>query len=178
MRIAICGAHGVGKTTLANALAKELKLHLIEKVARRVAVGLGYASTKNIIAQDIISREAFQHAVLERQLLQEFFLYASGYVSDRSVIDIAAYTTWYSVPGWQGMQKSAIEYAQQNYDLLVYVPLGATLAKDDGFRLTDQKSQRQIDMLITGMIAKSDNVLRLTAESSVQGRMAEVLINA
>ncbi len=97
MRIAITGAHGVGKSTLALMLATELQLPLIEEIARVVAEKMGYASTQEIVKANTIDRQRFQEAVLSCQINTEFRYYARGFVADRSVLDVAAYAAWYKI---------------------------------------------------------------------------------
>lgn len=174
MRIAIAGAHGVGKSTLAALLAVELDLPLIEEVARAVAAEMGYMSTQEIVAANMIDKQRFQNSVLTCQLNTEFRYCTRGFVSDRSVIDIAAYTAWYKLPEAKEIRKSAIEYAKKNYDLLLYIPLGDAPVEDDGFRLVDRKSQEQVDKLIARMIGKLNNVVRITANTPDK-RLGEVL---
>jgi len=174
MKIAISGAHGVGKSTLAALLATELQLPLIEEVARTVAREMGYMSTQEIVAANVIDKERFQKTVLSCQLNTEFRYCAKGFVSDRSVIDIAAYMSWYKLPEAIGVKKNAIEYARNNYDLIFYIPLDERPVEDDGFRLVDRKSQEQIDRLIAGMVAKLPNVCRLEAKTPGE-RLGEAL---
>lgn len=64
MRIAITGAHGVGKSTLALLLATELQLPLIEEIARATAEKMGYMNTREIVAANTIDRQRFQEAIL------------------------------------------------------------------------------------------------------------------
>lgn len=163
MRVAITGTHGVGKSTLALLLATELQLPLIEEIARAAAERMGYASTQQIVKANIIDKQRFQEAILSCQINAEFRHYAKGFVADRSVIDVAAYAAWYKLPEAIEMRKHAVEYARRNYDLLFYLPLGDWPAEDDGFRLTDRKSQEQIDALIGKMISKLNNVVMITS---------------
>lgn len=174
MRIAISGAHGVGKSTLAVLLATELQLPLIEEVARTVAGEMGYMSTQDIIAANVIDKQRFQDTVLSCQLNTEFCYGARGFVSDRSVLDIAAYMAWYKLPEAREIKKNAIEFARNNYDLVFYIPLDERPAEDDGFRLVDRKSQEQVDKLIAGMIAKLPNACRLEGKTPGE-RLGEAL---
>lgn len=174
MRIAISGAHGVGKSTLAVLLATELQLPLIEEVARTVAGEMGYMSTQDIVAANALDKQRFQNAVLDCQLNTEFRHYTRGFVSDRSVLDIAAYMAWYKLPEAREVKKNAIEYAWNNYELIFYIPLDERPAEDDGFRLVDRKSQEQIDRLIAGMVAKLPNACRLEGKTPGE-RLGEAL---
>ncbi|MEW8957807.1 MAG: ATP-binding protein [Moorella sp. (in: firmicutes)] len=174
MRIAISGAHGVGKSTLAIVLATELQLPRIEEVARTVAEKMGFMNTGEIVAANVIDKQRFQNTVLSCQLNTEFRYGARGFVSDRSVLDIAAYMAWYKLPEAREVKKNAIEYARNNYDLIFYIPLDERPAEDDGFRLADRKSQEQIDKLIAGMVAKLPNACRLEGKTPGE-RLGEAL---
>jgi nicotinamide riboside kinase len=158
LRIAISGAHGVGKSSLALLLATEVNLPLIEEVARTVAEKTGFHNTQEVIDAHPLDKERFQNAVLSRQLNTEFQHGAQGFVSDRSVIDIAAYSTWYKLPLAKKVRQNAVEYARNNYDLVFYIPLDERQAEDDGFRLVDRESQKRISILIACMVAKLPNV--------------------
>lgn len=72
------------------------------------------------------------------------------------------------------MGKNAVEYARRNYDLLFYIPLGDLSAKDDGFRLTDRKSQEQVDALIGKMVDKLNNVVKISSSTPGE-RLGEAL---
>jgi hypothetical protein len=134
MRIAISGAHGVGKSTLAVLLSTELQLPRIDEVARTVADKMGFSSTQEVVKAHPMDKERFQNTILSCQINTEFSNYARGFISDRSVIDVAAYSTWYKLPETAKLRQNAVAYARQNYDLLFYIPLGDIPAEDDGFR--------------------------------------------
>ncbi|MGI9862702.1 AAA family ATPase [Moorella naiadis] len=174
MRIAITGAHGVGKSTLALLLATELQLPLIEEIARVAAEKMGYTNTRDIIAAGLIDKQRFQETILSCQINTEFRYYANGFVADRSVLDVAAYAAWYKLPEARDMRKNAVEYARRNYDLIFYIPLSDMPAEDDGFRLTDRKSQEQIDALIGKMTGKLNNVVKISSRTPGE-RLGEAL---
>ncbi len=69
LRIGICGAHGTGKTTLAQDLSEALGLPLITESARTVAKNLNIASCKQL-GNNFLTAD-FQRKVLQAQLQAE-----------------------------------------------------------------------------------------------------------
>lgn len=173
MRIAISGAHGVGKSTLAVLLSTELQLPRIDEVARKVAVEMEI-SPRQIRKTDMATRRRFQAEILKRQLLEEFRYQATGFVSDRSVLDVIAYTIWYKIPDAKELQKNAVEYAKRNYDVIFYIPPSYMQLEDDGFRFIDQKSQEEIDKLLCGMFKKLPNMMIIKGQTPGE-RLGEAL---
>ena len=171
MKIAICGSHGVGKTTLAEALSKKLKLPLIKETAREVyALGLpllsmvGYPSVRA------------QLAVFGLQLLRE--QQCSEFVSDRSILDgLAYFRVSYDEDDdiahryWTMLVEFGREYAKHNYDLLVYVPIEFELVPD-GFRNLDGKLQSCIDAILCQLLR---GIPHLRVSGSLEERVSQVL---
>ena len=145
MRIAISGAHGVGKTTLAKSLAGKLNLPLVEEVARSVAAENGFKTTTDIQNAVPSARALYQHSVFFRQVMKEDY-YHSGYVSDRSVFDCVAYCILYDLHHdfISFLRAEAIKHSS-DYDFIVYCPIPDGKISADGFRLTDKESQKFID---------------------------------
>ncbi len=164
MRIAVAGAHGVGKTTLARALSKELGLPMIEEVVRGVAKKSGYKTTAQIRDASQEDRLKFQEDVLQEQIDTET-RFGNDFVSDRSAFDMVAYAILYELPDMdtQIMYLKALRHSEQ-YDWIVYcpIPLGGSI-ENDGFRLTDNFSQLAVNSYISGMLQYTKcPVLRLS----------------
>jgi nicotinamide riboside kinase len=153
MRIAITGSHGVGKTTLAKKLAEGLKLPLIEEIARKMADIYGIKHTEEIKNASWGLRAEFQDSVWYAQMVAEDSL--REFVSDRSILDVVAYSLYYGLDGyrWRVRRERAPEEVWGTYDLLVYVPIRFPL-RSDGFRLTDDQSQKACDKLIRQMFSE------------------------
>lgn len=87
MRIAICGTHGVGKTTLAKWLGEELDLPVLtEQATKLLKSEFPFFKTE----RDFNIFQQFQERVLMNQFKDEN-LYSGGFVADRSIIDSLAY---------------------------------------------------------------------------------------
>lgn len=171
MKIAISGAHGVGKTTLAKTLAKMLDLPLLKETAREVAQEYGFVNTEQIRGADNFMKSLFQNAVFTRQARKEL-MYQYGFVGDRSVIDCIAYSYLYGMPEYflQALQKAALEHSNI-YSLIVYCPISAASIEADGFRLVDKGSQEAIDRRIQTLLEEVEcPVLRLSTNRDMWAR--------
>lgn len=87
MRIAICGTHGVGKTTLAKWLGSELNLPVLsEQATKLLKSDFPFFETE----RDFRIFQQFQEQVLVNQFHDEGN-HPDGFVADRSIIDSLAY---------------------------------------------------------------------------------------
>lgn len=151
MRIAISGAHGVGKTILARSLAGKLNLPLVEEVARSVAGEQGYKTTEQVQKAAMIDKIIFQSEVFCRQVREESKHW--DFVSDRSVFDCVGYCFLYNLPSSLVciMRDIAIEHSK-NYDAIIYCPIPGEAITDDGFRLTSKQEQEKVDFHISMLL--------------------------
>lgn len=173
MRIGICGAHGTGKTTLANALKEALQLPLISEQARIAAKEMGITIAD--VMRDIELARRFQARLFRTQVrLEEEYCY--GFVSDRTLADIYGYCMLYGV--WpEEKEKVFLDYVAKTligrYDLLVYVPIEFPL-QADGFRDTCPTCQRAVDRHIREVL-KASEVPYLRVTGNVEQRISQVI---
>jgi predicted ATPase len=143
-RIAITGASGVGKTSLANVLAEKLGVPLIPEVARSLCHQMGYQNPTEIPDQ-----QSFRSQVLAEQIKEESG--RSTFVSDRSMID--CWALWQRWQMCSAMTYDTEAYYEQckahamRYTHIIYVPPMFVPAEDQ-FRWTDPDYVKQIDRLV------------------------------
>ena len=147
MKIAITGAQGVGKTTLAKQINKEFPDFKILPEAARLAKEAGY----NLDQTATIETEFW---LITKQI--ELENTESKWVADRCGIDLLAY-----IYHLFSEQPVLIEFATKtlvpkfsNYDLVLYLPSGQFAIEDDGVRTTDMKFQQAVDRRIRDIFKK------------------------
>lgn len=142
LKIAICGAGGTGKKSLANALGDKLGIPTIQGVVRKCHI-LGHKINKSATIQDEIAIFfAYLWTVLE---YEEF-------VSAGSLIDVLAYMH-YVVERTGDKHVKLLQRAINNcshllanssYSVFLYLPIEKK-PSPDGIRSVDMKFQQAID---------------------------------
>jgi nicotinamide riboside kinase len=161
MKIALIGSHGVGKTTLCFELAAALKrrnadLEMVREVARRCPLPINQETT--VSAQEWILHTQISWE-LEADSAHDIVL------CDRAVLDNYCYLVHSAgtLRAWEHF----LDHWMPTYDLLVYVPVSERPSYD-GVRAVDPGFQKQIELLLGGMIAaRSLSPLRLDPRSRV-----------
>ena len=145
MKIAITGAQGVGKTTLAQQIKKNCPDFKILPDVARLAKEAGY----NL---DQTATPETEFWIINKQIELENI--DSKWVTDRCSIDLLAY-----IHHLFAEESDLIEFATKtlvprfgNYDLVLYLPSGEFAIEDDGIRTTDIKFQQAIDRRIRNIL--------------------------
>ncbi|MEK9181601.1 MAG: ATP-binding protein [Patescibacteria group bacterium] len=149
MKIAIIGAQGVGKTTLAKQINEHYPDFKILPEAARLAKEAGYNLDKTATTKT-------EHWLIAKQIELENM--EGKWVADRSCIDLLAY-----IHHLFSKESALIEFANKtlasrfsNYDLVLYLPSGEFLIEDDGVRTTDIKFQQAINERIRDVLEKHE----------------------
>lgn len=181
LKIAMFGACGTGKTTLAEILASELSLTAVINHARGIISKMGIEDIRDVEAETMALLE---HALLLARIKEQLKHVSSGFVSDRTPLDQVIY--WYAdcqiaYPGLtENFVDSAIEYLRFNpYDLLVYIPVEFELESSDTLRYFDNHRHKEDEiaaMLYAQQKEKGEIAKHfMTVSGSVKERTNQVL---
>lgn len=179
MRIALTGAHGVGKSTLADELAVLLEVHILPTPGRTLAGrGLPVNEKATVTSQ-----------TLAWLLQYRFEREQPDWIAPRSLIDVWAYTAQAVVRHEPTTLESALleelERATpiavaERYDELIYIPPRIAL-QADGVRPTDAGFQRSTDEAISAALAEwrvPHTVLDVTNRRAVEAELERLAAKA
>jgi len=166
MKIAIIGAQGVGKTTLAQQINKDYPLFKILPEAARLAKEEGH----NLDETATVETELW---LIAKQI--ELESTEGNWVADRCGIDLLAY-----IEHLFSHELDLVKFAVKtltprfnNYDLVIYLPSGEFTIEDDGVRTTDVKFQEDIDRKIKDILEKY-KILFVEVVGSPEERLVKV----
>lgn len=173
LKIALCGAGGTGKGTLAKRFAREVsnkcQLHLLESQNEHIAKIMfpGLSKYNQVMNKD---KKAYQYAILSAQISQE--KEDISFISERSVLDYIpyAYNNDSNHDWCLDYEKMIYMYLNEHpYDYLVYVPLEFSCGEHSGsgFKERDFKSQQKTDEAIKDII-NSDAIRRISLNTRMQ----------
>jgi len=183
IRVAVSGAHGVGKTTF----CRDLKATL-ESRAGRVAgsVELVTEVARTLSAEGIpINRETAedQYALFFEKHISNLFreTQADFVVYDRTILDSIAYATTNGnlAPPWIQFTKTVSQHVLNRIDVYFFIPIEIPL-HDDGVRHTDADYQSQLDNAIMQVLREcrpSFTIVTGTREQRVHQALNEIYVS-
>lgn len=136
MKIAIAGAHGVGKTTFAKDLANKLNLNYIHDIVREEAVKKGFVINENTPPEVQLWLVCRQWE-LEQTTPQ-------SWVADKSLLDYLVYGE--IILEDDNLKKIIREIVKRNahYDPVFYLPIEFPM-EFDGIRSEDKEFQKEVN---------------------------------
>lgn len=151
MRIAIAGASGTGKTTLANAIAARYSLPVNPVGARSVAADMGFANPYDVDKAG--KRVEFQRRLFEEKRFWERS--TESFVTDRTYLDNLTYCALHMA---EHLPDNAIEEftdAMERYDVVIVLDMADFQKLDDGIRKTSPTYHRLYQELLFRLIGPS-----------------------
>lgn len=150
LRIGICGSASVGKTSLANALAAELKLPCLREEMR------DYLESTGVNLAELPSAETA--AVLEQlwKEREQKELRTRSFVADNCPLDFAAYALYYGCLNSENSTiflSKTLEFAAK-YDAVFVLPWGVLPYAEDGVRPANQHLQLRYQFILEGLLRK------------------------
>jgi predicted ATPase len=148
MRIAIAGASGTGKTTLAQAIAERYHLPINPVGARSVAKSMGFDNPYDVDAAG--RRVEFQRKLFEQKRAWE--LEHEAFVTDRSYFDNLTYCALHMA---EHLEDNAIEEftrAMERYDLVIVLDRKDFQRLDDRIRKTSVAYHALYERLLRALI--------------------------
>ena len=159
-KIAITGASGVGKTTLAKFIAEQYDMPFISASAREVWPKFGFKNHQEALSSclkdPMLGLQYQENILLNRHLA----LTRSGsFVTDRSPIDNYAYfllQQGYHSEEHNAYMKSLCLMDYQNIDIVIFIRVGDQREiEDNGRRICNPSYQRMVDEVI-GMVLQKE----------------------
>jgi predicted ATPase len=156
-RIAFTGAGGVGKTTTAEFLARELDLPLL-KSAARIIYESEDLTENSVLALPDNGKLSLQTRIFDEKFRQDQNF---SYVADRTILDHHVYCLAYC--GGFMPNSTYLEFEEKvrasmlsTYSHIFYFPWGYWEGESDGVRQNLMSWQSQIDALIAGYCIRWD----------------------
>jgi uroporphyrinogen III methyltransferase / synthase len=150
LRIGICGSASVGKTTLAHALARDLRLPCLSEEMRDYLEDSG----SDLTSLPALQVEAILLQLWEKRKLKERT--TDAFVADNCPIDFAAYALYYGCLSDRGSEPllTAAVRNLDRYDGVVLLPWGALSYEQDGVRPSNPHLQLRYHFLLEGLLRR------------------------
>jgi nicotinamide riboside kinase len=148
MRIAIAGASGTGKTTLANAIAERYSLPINPVGARSVALSMGFYNPYDVDKAG--KRVEFQRKLFEHK--RDWELARDSFVTDRSYLDNLTYCALHMAEHLPDNAVEEFTRAMERYDLVLVLFRKDFQSLNDGIRKTSQAYHAIYERLLGGFL--------------------------
>lgn len=172
-KINFVGAQSTGKTTVLNLFQKDpffsgfvFKTEVVRKLVKEKGLKINEEGT--VETQRILFEEY-------KKVLEE----KSDYVSDRSILDVFAYSTWLSTKDnseeWTSLIEEQSNYIKEHIEdlgVVVYFPIEFQVVPD-GVRSVNESFRKDIDRIISVML-EMYHIPHITITGSVNERSFQI----
>ena len=151
IRLGLCGAHRVGKTTLARAFSEKAGIKFLPTSVSGIATNLGLDVSKPI--------EPKERNLLQTEIFEDFsnqFRTKGSWVTDRTPFDALAYS-YLEYPDtaieYQKFLQSALSQLC-HFTHLVYIPPAIRFQSAEGKQDAGLHTQSKLDFLLSGLLSR------------------------
>lgn len=163
MRIALCGAHGVGKTTLAQKLSEHFDLPVLEDIVV-TAHHLGFVinegtplETQLWLTGKQLEQEKINARFVADKCIFDYYVYADALDMDAALVEV--------------VKKAALN--THNYDYVFYIAPEFPIV-DDGLRSLNVDFQSGVDKVYLSFL-QNHNIPYVQLTGSVEERFQQIL---
>jgi hypothetical protein len=151
LRVALSGASGTGKTTLARFVAEAYGLPVNPVGSRSVAKAMGFGNPYDV---DVAGRRAeFQRRLLTEKLEWEAAHEGSGFVTDRTCLDNLVYTILHDVHSVDGKALDDVHVGMSRYTHVLFCPMDSFFKLDgDQARVASPTYHRVFEEVLYGLL--------------------------
>jgi hypothetical protein len=151
LRVAMSGASGTGKTTLARFIAEAYGLPVNPVGARSIARDMGFANPYDV---DVAGKRAeFQRRLLTEKLEWERLHADVGFVADRTVLDNLTYTILHDVYSLDGKALDDVHVGLARYTHVFFCPVDSHFKLDgDQARIASPTYHRVFEEVLYGLL--------------------------
>jgi thymidylate kinase len=154
IRIAVSGAHGVGKTTFCFDLQKALRSHESGPYKAEVITDVARALHAQGIPINQGTEESQYALFFEKHISNLFIQSTSDYlIYDRTILDSLGYAAVNAnlSQNWTHFVKTLSTYLMDRIDTYIFIPIEFAL-EGDGVRHTEIEFQRRVDGVMADIV--------------------------
>lgn len=170
LKVGLCGAHGTGKTTLLEIIAKEYSLTPVKRTMRDMWERFGISDFEKM-PTDV--RTMFQKYSVLNQIQQEDKT-NSDFITDRTVVDNLGYSYLSSNMSGADLQmfEQLVKERFRNYTHFIYFPV--EFAAENEYLRANIDSRERLDGIFRDFLEKNFKNSYLSVTGSVEERMKQV----
>ena len=185
-RIILIGAHGTGKTTLANKLKELLGITVVESVSREFHKDMKYLEDNHIFDMRISKfarTSALQNVIcsMSRWDYMRWIDVDEAVIMTRCPLDTLAYAKADKNVG-QDIYIQNLDILKENQEfmdslkssLFIYLPIEFSI-EDDGIRPTDKEFQKAVDQAMRELMYEFQ-ITPLVVTGTVKERVEQILV--
>lgn len=180
LKIGILGCSGLGKSAIGATLSESLNIPFLSSkdITRPILKKFDYRYSENDYVEYFLSRKEIEFELVDKRLEEERIL-SGGFVTDRTTLECFCYA-FLSLGSYSEDEFSLLEMIcrsnMENYTHLFRLPINAGWLEENGVRTLNVHLQRQIDILIQGVINEWGlNVVNIEEEIAKTGKVAEFI---
>lgn len=156
LKIGLIGSAGLGRSTIASNLSKELNLVFLKSkdITRPILKKHGYIYGQGECVEKFLSKKDREFELVDERIYAESLL-SGGFITDRTTIECFCYgllsVETYTDDEIKLLEKICKENAEK-YTHIFYFPYTNGWFENNEIRTTSLYFQRKIDMMIRGVI--------------------------